>query len=302
MTTKEPVKNSSLHLTLRFLFFVKYEFWFHLSSELKKNNTILISFSSIFRERHHILKSNIGLTTLRKFDHFFVQNDLSQQLLKKANISAVHVIGDTRYDRVNELCLNPQSLPEIEQFIDNTPTLVIGSSWSHDLDIIAPVLNNICDPLKIIIAPHNISPADIKSTQAYFSSPSILYSQLNKLDKENILIIDNIGMLSSIYHLATMCYIGGAFKTGLHNILEAATYGKPVIIGPKHSKFEEAGQLIDLKTCYSISSSEEFETTLSTLYQSEEERQRIFDTNKHFIQAQLGATDHIITYLNSLEL
>ena len=230
------------------------------------------------------------------FDYFFVQNEVSKELLKSININQVVLAGDTRFDRVYALCQNPKELPKIEKFIDNRPCFVIGSSWKDDLDIILPVLKDLKKSLKVIIAPHNISESDIQEVEKLSYAPTIRYTDINNHSDENILIINNMGMLSSVYKMATICHIGGGFRTGLHNTLEAATFGKPIIIGPDYKKFDEVQGLIDAGACFSIKDSTEFSERFETLYNNEEKRDEIEQSLQQHIRAQIGATEKIISY------
>lgn len=279
-------------------FFVKYEFWYHISKALHQNGTKLISFSSIFRPTQSFFKW-YGIdtrATLRMFDYFFVQNDVSKELLNSISLKNVTVTGDSRFDRVYELCQNPKPLPEIKNFVNGTPCFVIGSSWKEDLAIILPFLNQFKAPLKTIIAPHNIKEEDLLYIEQHCKKSTIRYSQLNDSQEHDVLIIDNMGMLSSVYQFATICHIGGAFKTGLHNTLEAATYGKPITIGPDYRKFDEAVELVDLGVCYSVTSNSEFEQQFTSLYQNKEARINISKKLDSYIQQNIGASDAIISY------
>lgn len=279
-------------------FFVKYEFWYHICKALHQNGTQLISFSSIFRKNQSLFKwyGKDIRSTLNLFDHFFVQNETSKQLLQNINLTSTTITGDTRFDRVAAICQYPKHLPEIEQFINKTPCFVIGSSWKEDIDIIASFINNFKEPLKTIIAPHNITEDDLTYIEQRFTKNSVRYSQLTSETTADVLLMNNMGMLSSVYQFATICHIGGAFKTGLHNTLEAVTYGKPITIGPHYKKFDEAIALVDLEVCFPIQSSEEFEKKFLTLYHNKELRNQITDKLKTYITNNLGASDTIIDY------
>jgi 3-deoxy-D-manno-octulosonic-acid transferase len=285
-------------------FFVKYEFWFHTCQELHKNDTHLVSFSSIFREKQSFFKwyGKDTRETLHLFDYFFVQNKLSKKLLGSINIKDVSITGDTRFDRVNDLCKHPKPLTEIKEFIGDKPCFVIGSSWKEDLEVISPFLNSFNLPLKTIIAPHNISANDIKQVEEVLEKSSVRYSKLTASSDEDILILDNMGMLSSVYQFATICHIGGGFKTGLHNTLEAATYGKPLIIGPHYKKFDEVINLVSLNVCLPVQTKEEFKAKFTSLYNDTTLRENISNKLEDYIQQNLGASDAIISYCKELKV
>ncbi len=169
--TKVEADKFSLFFNPTISFFVKYEFWFHICNSLHKNGTQLLSISSIFRENQNYFKwyGNSSKHTLKLFKYFFVQNRLSEKLLNSIKISSVKVTGDTRFDRVYDLCKQPKELIEIKQFIGDKPCFVIGSSWKEDLEIILPFLNNFDQPLKTIIAPHNITDSDLSYIEQHIS-------------------------------------------------------------------------------------------------------------------------------------
>lgn len=272
--------------------FVKYEFWYHYSQALKSNDTVLLSASSIFREDQYIFKA-IGQKTLKNFDHFFVQNELSKKLLNEIGITSVQVTGDSRYDAVISTACSVKEFPEIEAFIDNQKCIVIGSSWPEDLDTIAKTLND--SNWKVIIAPHKIGAEDLDATERFFPR-SVRYSRISEYINHNALIIDNFGMLTSVYKLADVSYVGGGFKTGLHNILEPAVFGSPIIIGPKYDKFQEVTNLIELGTCFSVNSQESFKSKFLKL-QEESYRNEINSKNKEFISRQTGASDTVSNHI-----
>jgi len=302
--TKEEAQKFIKTFNPTISFFVKYEFWHYICLALKNNNTQLISFSSIFRENQRFFKGyeKGSKTTLKLFDKFFVQNELSKSLLNSIEINQVVITGDTRFDRVYELCQNPKKLTDIQQFVDELPCFVIGSSWKEDLEIIAAFLNKFTLPLKIIIAPHNITEQDLRHIEQSLTAATVRYSKLKPNATENILILDNMGMLSSVYQFATICHIGGGFKTGLHNTLEAATYGKPLLIGPHYRKFEEVTQLVDLEVCFSITSTDQFSEKFLELYNNQKLRRNISDKLDKYIKQNLGASDEVISYCKDLKI
>jgi 3-deoxy-D-manno-octulosonic-acid transferase len=187
------------------------------------------------------------------FDHVFVQNQESLKLMRQINISNCSLAGDTRFDRVRSIALGVRPLSEIEAFLQNSPCLIAGSVWEADMAELIPALNQIEQSLKAIIAPHEIEKNQMESWRKLLDKKSMLYSEYKKLldisaeiEPFDYLIIDNIGMLSSLYRYSDIAYIGGSFGSGLHNILEAATFGVPILFGnKKYQKFQEAQDLIE---------------------------------------------------------
>ncbi len=248
-------------------FFIKYEFWYNHLVALKKSGSHILSFSTIFRADQVFFKSYGGFyrKMLRYFDHLFVQNEESLKLLEQINISACSLAGDTRFDRVRSIALGVKQLPEIEAFLKNSPCLVAGSVWEADMVELIPALNQIEQPLKAIIAPHEIEKNQMESWRKSLSGKSMLYSEYKNsydisadIQPFNYLIIDNIGMLSSLYRYSDIAYIGGSFGSGLHNILEAATFGVPIIFGnKKYQKFQEALDLIEEGSAKAVSDTNE---------------------------------------------
>jgi 3-deoxy-D-manno-octulosonic-acid transferase len=236
-------------------FFIKYEFWYNHLAELKRNGSYILSFSTIFRPDQIFFKSYGGFyrKMLGYFDHLFVQNEESMKLLNKISISNCSLAGDTRFDRVNSIALSTRELPEIAAFLQNSPCLVAGSVWEEDMAVLIPALNQVALPLKAIIAPHEIKMEQMENWRRLLKGSTMLYSEYKKAFDNNqkiqpfdYLIIDNIGMLSSLYRYSSIAYIGGSFGSGLHNILEAATFGVPVLFGnKKFQRFQEALDLVE---------------------------------------------------------
>ncbi|MBL4710180.1 MAG: 3-deoxy-D-manno-octulosonic acid transferase [Flavobacteriales bacterium] len=265
-------KNASLFLDLvnpQKAIFIKYEFWFNYLSELKDRKIPSYLVSGIFRPSQHFFKS-YGSWFRKKlgvFQHFFVQNEESQQLLSTIGYKNSTVTGDTRLDRVIEISKAPFSDYRFESFSAKKKTIIFGSSWSAD-NKLATQLSKTKLTYKIIIVPHEIHHEKIQSLKAAFNSKVKLFSETKPnedLSTENILIIDQIGLLSKIYRYAYLSFIGGGFGSGIHNILEAAVYGSPVIFGPNYQKFQEAKDLVKMNGGFSISSFDEFNRLLETL-------------------------------------
>ena len=306
--------------------FVKYEFWFHYLNTLniRKIQTILIS--GIFNKKQFFVLNFYALILkkmLRCFTHIFVQNTPSVFELKKQDLEQVTYAGDTRIDRVMSIAAEAQSFPLIEQFVGSSLTLVCGSTWQPDEEIIIQLLTNQSFiHYKFIFVPHDISIKNIERLEKMLPEASLRYSKLNtnsplnppKGDflhsaqntisdnfKENIsgcriLIIDNIGMLSSIYRYGKVAYIGGGFGKGIHNTLEPIAFGLPVIFGKKYKKFEEANQLIATGGAFSITNYADFENNMLFL----NDKKNYLDASNaalKYVGENKGATDKIVQFI-----
>lgn len=271
------------------VFFVKYEFWAQYIFEAKKAGAAVYSISAVFRKNQVFFKWYGGylLKVLKAFDHIFVQDKKSANLLTNAEINST-VSGDTRYDRVMGNAAMVKPYQEIEQFIDGEKVLVIGSSWAEDDAVLMDTLNNSEFDWKIIVAPHEIDEKRVHALERKFSKSTVRYSQLKSDNKAAVLIIDNIGMLMNVYQYADVAYVGGAFGKGLHNILEPACFGVPVIFGNSYEKFQEAYDFIENKVGFSISDNEEFQKRFDEL-KSANKRDEVLD----FMKERVGATEKI---------
>jgi 3-deoxy-D-manno-octulosonic-acid transferase len=278
------------------VFFVKYEFWFNYLNQLKRKNIPTYLVSGIFREDHHFFKSTGAWfrKQLGAFSHFYVQDEKSVSLLNSIGYSNVTLAGDTRFDRVFEVAANVRQIDLVKQFAADKKVLIVGSSWKEDEEIISRFK---LDHFKLIFAPHEIDKAHVDSIVGRFSSVSVLlYSnatEVNIKDAE-VLVIDNIGMLSSLYQYGTIAFIGGGFGKGIHNILEAATFGLPVIFGPNYNKFTEAKELIKLGGAFSINDVFEFEKTIQLL-SDEQVLKTASMISKMYVKSRVGAADRILS-------
>jgi 3-deoxy-D-manno-octulosonic-acid transferase len=295
-------------------FFVKYEFWYNYLRILHEKQIPVISFSAIFRENQIFFKWYGGLhrNILKYFDHIFVQNQTSLELLQDIGIQNVTVGGDTRFDRVKQIAEARKNLPIIETFKDQKPLFIIGSCWQEDFEVILPFLNSFEKELKVIIAPHEIHEEEIERWSKELKYFSIKYSEVethrgtppdSELTIHNCLLINNIGMLSSLYQYADFAWIGGAYGKGLHNILEAATFGLPIFFGNKnYKKFQEAVDLERLKGAKAIENTAEFEIEFRKLYDDLSLRNQKSEIIKKYVEENLGGTDKIIKYVNELRI
>lgn len=279
--------------------FTKYEFWHFYFKELKDREIPLYVISGIFRESQAFFKWYGGFyrKILKSVTYFFVQNEESENLLKSIGLNNVTINGDTRFDRVYENAQSPKQLSLIESFIGNSPTLVCGSTWPEDEKILS-ALPEKYPSWKFIIAPHEIHESHIESIEKQFSVGSVRFSVFSSSNQtpnaeHQTLIVDNIGMLSSLYQYGNVAYIGGGFGTGIHNTLEAAAFGLSVIFGPKYDKFQEAKDLIAIGAAKSISTVEELIGAFEDFAKNEDAAAQA----KRYVADKKGATDQIISMI-----
>jgi 3-deoxy-D-manno-octulosonic-acid transferase len=298
-------KNAKRFLNLirpSFAFFVKYDFWHFYIKELKALKIPLYFISANFRPSQIFFQwyGSFFDKILRRVTHLFVQNQQSLDLLYKNSIPQVTVSGDTRFDRVFQSSLEVKSFSEIEKFCEKKKILVAGSTWPADEKVLAELINTSGDDFKFIIAPHEIKNERIHHFIKSISKKCIRYSELVKSGDNNavVLIIDNIGMLSSLYKYADFAFVGGAFSKGLHNILEAVVFGKPVFFGTKYQKFPEATELIKNKTAFSVSHAAELKSKINELCSSPNEMEKIKNVSLNYIKRHQGATGIVMNYLN----
>ncbi len=283
--------------------FVKYEFWPNLLKELKNRNIETLLISGIFRENQLFYKSYGGWMrkSLSSFSHFFVQDENSKQLLNSINFNNVTVSGDTRFDRVFEITQQNNKLPFIEEFIDNKYTLVAGSTWKEDEMMLVDYINNkASENEKFIIAPHNINEKDIAELKNAISKKAVLFSEkdIKNLSDYQVFIIDTVGILTKIYSYASVAYVGGGFtKTGVHNVLEPATFGVPILIGPNYYKFKEAIDLVKNNACFVVDNTKDLSLQLDQFYQLEETRLKVGKSAKKYVVDNTGSTAKILNYL-----
>jgi 3-deoxy-D-manno-octulosonic-acid transferase len=249
--------------------FVKYEFWYNYLNELKKQNVRTFFISAIFRQSQYFFKGygSWFRKQFRSVEHFFVQNQESEILLKSIGFTNVTISGDTRFDRVVEILQTKKSFPIIEKFKNDKKLFIAGSSWLADEALICQAISKFPD-YKFLFVPHEIDETHLQKLERLIGQPSVRYSNfVNPVETHNcaslpnvqIMIIDQIGHLSQLYQYADMAYIGGGFeKSGIHNILEAAVFGMPILFGPNYQKFQEAKDLIALNAAKSISTTDEF--------------------------------------------
>lgn len=299
--TKKNAREFIEHINPELTVFVKYDVWPNYINELHLKKLKIILISALFRKNQIYFKpfGKQMAHILKKIDHIFTQDDNSLDLLKSIDYLNASKSGDTRFDRVyNQLAID-NTLDFIKKFKDNKICIVFGSSWKEDAKIFIDFINKNPEN-KYIIAPHNISKTEIDFLKSRIKIKTICYSTYKESDltKNNCFIIDTIGLLSKIYSYADISYVGGGMGTsGLHNILEPATFGSPIIIGKNHSKFPEAKALINLKGVFSVSNKSEFEEDLQNLIRDDILRKATGSINKEFVDKNRGATNIIISEL-----
>ena len=279
--------------------FIKYELWYHYLHTLhkKKIPSILISAIILPSQSYFGAAGSFFQQMLNFFSHIFVQDENSKNLLKSIKIKTpVTVSGDTRFDRVAEITLEKFHHKAIEHFCRDGQVLIAGSTWKEDEEILALLQSNRLN-LKFIIAPHVINPSHIDSIKSIFKNAICLSDYNFDLDSK-VLIIESIGMLSKIYRYATLAYVGGGFnKSGIHNILEAAVYGKVVFWGPHYNRSAEASRLIEIGAGFSFEKSKEFIEQATFLLDNHSERESKNKLATEFVQTNLGATSRIMVFL-----
>lgn len=297
LDTKSKAREFFTHFQPKKAFFVKYEFWSNFIFEAKKNNVLLYNVSGIFRPNHRYFKwyGSYFRKTLLAFEWFFVQNKSSLELLKKIGIVNVSITGDSRYDRVIENKKLAVSSDILASFSKNSDVLVIGSSWPEDEKLIFAFLHK--SSQKALIAPHNIDKNHIHSLlKQYPNAARYTETNVEEVKGKQILILDTIGQLANAYSYGKLAYVGGGFTGSLHNILEPAVFGLPVIFGPKHERFPEAQAFIDYGIGKSVATSSEFEIAFAEMHQDIE---NISQKTSRFIEQNKGAAEKIILLLTA---
>ena len=286
--------------------FTKYEYWYHYFYELNRKNVPLFVISGIFRPNQVFFKWYGGLyrQMLGFVTHFFVQDENSKNLLQNIRVTNVSVSGDTRFDRVWDNAQNQKSFPVIEEFTKGNKVFIAGSTWPEDEELLAQLIKAKPD-WKFIIAPHEIKEEKITRLIGLLPSNSAMrYSDVSNLKSQisnlKIIVIDNIGMLSSLYQYGQIAYIGGGFGVGIHNTLEAAAFGLPVIFGPNYQKFKEARDLVALELGFSINDANELKETFSDLTEDNARLSHVSQKIKDYVKENTGATGMILDYVKDL--
>jgi len=281
------------------VFFIKYEYWPNYLNALKKANIKTYLISGIFRENQMFFKWHGGFyrKALDTFNHFFVQNSKSKELLLQLGKANVTISGDTRFDRVAAILEKDNSLDFISEFKNETLTIVVGSSWPKDENLLVNYINTNNHKVKFIIAPHNIKGEQIQSLRNSITKKTVLFSEKDgkNLSEFDVFIIDTIGILTKIYSEADIAYVGGGFgNPGVHNILEPATFGVPIVIGPNFSHFAEATALVNMEGCVSISNQNQLDEAFENLIQNDDVRYEKGHICSTFVQMNKNATEIIL--------
>ena len=279
------------------VFFVKYEFWQNYLNALSKRGVPVYSVSSIFRPGQIFFRwyGKSYQQVLKTFAHLFVQNEESKQLLAEIGVKNTTVVGDTRFDRVLDICAAAKQLPLVQKFKGDVLTFVAGSSWGPDEDIFIKYFNAHPE-MKLIIAPHVVNDGHLKEIESKLQRSCIRYTKATEenVEQADCLIIDCYGLLSSIYRYGEISYIGGGFGVGIHNVLEAAVYGIPVIFGPNNKKFREAQHLLANKGGFEINGYEDFEQLMNKFLADEAYLKQSGQAAGDYVKGNAGAMDKIM--------
>jgi len=275
------------------VYIVKYEFWLNYLKCLRERKIETYIVSAIFREGQVFFKWYGGIFRdgLKAFRTLFVQNEESKKLLASIGFDNVTVAGDTRFDRVSDIAKAAKQLPIVEAFADKKNTLVVGSSWGPDEELLCQWINNHSE-YKMIIAPHHVEESRIKEIEGRLTRKSVRFTECKSekdVEGAEVLIINTIGLLSSIYQYGAVAYIGGGFGVGIHNTLEAAVWGMPVVFGPNYNKFKEAKELIECKGGFSIKTYEEMNEVMAKTFNGDYGRNA-----EQYVKSKVGASDMII--------
>ncbi len=280
--------------------FVKYELWYYYLNLLARKGVPTLLVSAIFRKSQPFFKwyGRLHRRMLNYFDHIFVQDEGSVQLLNRINIDHVSIGGDTRFDRVIKAKEQVERSSIADEFCKDHKVIVAGSTWAEDEEKLAWLIKELPTNWKLIIAPHEVNDKHVTQIQQLFDD-SVRWTEWDSADKDKrVLIVDKIGLLLSLYSYADVAWVGGAFRTGLHNTLEAAVYGLPIIHGPEYSRFKEAGELVSLDASFPISKKEE-SLELLTLWDTDlPAYDRAKEAARNYVLSNAGATDKILAYLD----
>lgn len=279
--------------------FIKYEFWYHFLTTLKARNIPVLLVSGIFRQEQVFFKSYGSLfrRLLEGMDHLFVQDESSLSLLHSIGIRQASMAGDTRFDRVWALRANPVRYPNVRRFLHTDNVVVAGSTWEEDEKLLAEWwYEGGRQGRQLILAPHEITETHLKQIETLFPD-AVRYSVCGQSTRDAVLLIDNVGMLSALYNYGRVAYVGGGFgKAGIHNILEPAAYGKPVIIGPVYHQFHEAKMLVARKGALVVDNADELRRNIEAL-KDERYYRETAEVNSRFVEEHQGATRKVMDYI-----
>jgi 3-deoxy-D-manno-octulosonic-acid transferase len=287
--------------------FVKYDIWPMMMQALEERGVKSLLFSAVFRIQQPYFRNYGGLFrhALNKLSHIEVQDQASFELLTSIGMSRISVSGDTRYDRVKETSLNLKDVDFVDVLAQGRPVVVLGSAWKEDMQLWKTAMEDTQIDCLWVLAPHKIDAKHLDELLAGVRQPVLTHSTWSAQgyptqDENPVLVIDNFGLLGSLYQKSTVAYIGGGLKTGLHNTLEAAVYGVPLLIGPDYKKFREAQSLVDLGGAWVVSTPMQAHQALKTLLNKPETRAKMGITNAGMVEKYLGATEKIVRRLETL--
>ncbi|HEY1038667.1 MAG TPA: glycosyltransferase N-terminal domain-containing protein [Bacteroidia bacterium] len=305
--TKSNAKQFIELVKPKLVIFIKYEFWLNYLNQLHVQSIPTLLISGIFRPDQHFFKWYGGIfkRTLFHYKHLFLQNEESLQLLQQQGIKNCSVAGDTRFDRVLEIAAAPKKFEEIEAFTKNNFTILAGSTWAEDEKYLLQsfsLLRKKHPETKLLIAPHNIESVNIHQLLSLLKSnaPELtfqLYTQWDKRTSADILVVDTIGMLSSLYQYAQVAYIGGGFGSGIHNILEALVYGIPVVFGPNYGKFNEAHESIKKGISFPFGNQDDLNIILNGFLSNKTHLEDIRKHSTEYVKANAGSSDKIVAFI-----
>lgn len=286
-------------------FFVKYEFWYGYLNELKKRGIPSVSISGIFRPDAAAFRWYGGFyrKILKQMRHYFVQDESSAALLASIGIKEVSIAGDTRFDRVAAICQHVEPIELAKTFKQDDKVMVIGSSWPEDLNILLPLMQEFVDEIKFIVAPHNIEEEELARIEEAIPYKTVRFSKakVNTISNYRVLLIDNIGMLTSLYQYGEFAYVGGAFGKSLHNILEPAAFGMPIFFGDKrYQHFNEANALLKHGAAFTVGDAKELRHKFMIFLRDEEKRKQTAEICRKYVWDNTGATEIIVSYIKNL--
>lgn len=304
----DTAKNAKRFIKLlqpKIAIFIKYEIWPNMLKELKSDGIPILLISAIFKNDQIYFKWYGGFmrNALEKFSHFFIQDLESEKLLNSIGLNNTTITGDTRFDRVSEILQQNNSLVFMDNFTKNYQCFVMGSTWPEDEDLLVAYINAASHKMKYVIAPHTIVPKEIDRLRQQIKKRTVLLSEIseNPQVEAEVIIVDTIGLLTKIYSYADIAYVGGAFATrGLHNTLEPAVFGIPVIIGPIYAGFKEAEELVKLSGIFSVRDKVEFASLADKLFLDVDFRSKAGTINASYINNNKGASIQVMNHIRTL--
>ena len=297
LDTPENARRFIQHFKPTNVFFIKYEFWKNYIAAAKNQSAKIFSVSAIFRDNHRFFGNFKAYfqKVLKQFDFFFVQNQRSVDLLGGIGINNVMLVGDTRFDRVIQNKKNVEADIYIERFLNNKKAFIVGSSWPEDEQLLQNLILDYSKDFPVIIAPHDISEKHLTSIEKLFENKIIRYSELSEHEVfPPILLMNSIGKLANAYSYGNVAYVGGGFSGSLHNILEPAVFGLPVIFGPRHTRFPEGQQFIDEGIGFSVTTEEELMNAWKYIH---EHLEILSEKTENYVHQSEGATQKIVEFL-----